>query len=68
MDATLIMNGDGCANGIRRRGIGIRSVTTANRGVEEGDVNGITETDTIAETDTKDLRRDGDVVVTHQAV
>jgi hypothetical protein len=36
--------------------------------VEEGDVNGITETDTIAETDTKDLRRDGDVVVTHQAV
>jgi hypothetical protein len=69
MDATRITNGDGCPNGIRRRGIGIRSVTTAYRGVKEGDASMIAETDTrIAETDTRDLRLDGAVVVTHQAV
>jgi hypothetical protein len=61
------MNGAGFANGIQRRGIGIR-VTTAIRGVEERDVNTIAETDTIAGTDTKDLRPGGGVVVTDQDV
>jgi hypothetical protein len=68
MVATRITNGDGCANGIRRRGIGIRSVTTAYRAVKEGDVNTIAETDTIAEIDTKGLRLDGGVEVTDRDV
>ena len=55
MAVIRIMNGAGCANGIRKRDIGIRG-TTVGRGVEEADATGTT-----AEIGKADRRPDGRV-------